>query len=126
MPLLLCIDDEAYIRRAVTRMFQGRAHAVASVAEAMDFFDDWTYEVGLVDANLGSEDGIALLPLLRRLAPGTRWVVFSISTNSCDRMRALANGAVAYIDKIHIDRLEELVEDFRCLRPDSLRREAAH
>jgi NtrC-family two-component system response regulator AlgB len=126
MPLLLCIDDEAFIRRAVTRMFHGEAHAVGSVSEALEILGEWRYDVGLLDARLGAEDGIALLPLLRRAAPQTNWVVFSMATNSTDRMRALAAGAVAYVDKIHIDRIDELVMEFRSHRSDAPRREAMH
>ena len=97
-------------------MCKGRAHAVASVPEALLMLDRYTYDVGLLDVRLGAIDGIAFLPRLIEASPKTRWVVLTIEPRDSDMVRAIGAGAAAYMSKHVIDRIDHIVEDLSLRR----------
>jgi len=70
---VLIVDDDPLVLRAMTRLLRSLGYTpidVSSVAEALERLAAEPIDVVLVDHHLGSDDGFALAPEMRRLASG--------------------------------------------------------
>ncbi len=81
------------------------------IDEALSIAEDEQPDAILIDANLNGADGIAALPALRSLAPNTALIVFTGAMSGSARSRSLQLGADAYISKLHVGRIRELVRE---------------
>jgi FixJ family two-component response regulator len=96
------IDDDLSFRRATARLIHSLGHAVASFGSAEEFLDSGRLAETaclISDVHMPGMDGIELQSRLR--AEGRRVPIIFITgypeTNT--RQRALASGAVAFLDK---------------------------
>lgn len=79
LPQLLHIDDDRDCLSVVASAFSGRAaiHSVASVAEARQAIESQRFDGAIVDAAVPPDNGLDLVPSLRKVAPGLPIIVFS-------------------------------------------------
>jgi two-component system, OmpR family, response regulator len=97
---ILIVDDEPVIRRIAQLALDGAGHAVleagdsASAAELIRTAAR-PFDLILLDRTLPDGEGTALIPLIRRNAPGTRILVVS----GLGEMDASSVGADGYLPK---------------------------
>lgn len=108
--MLLCIDDDRLILGAVSRIFRGAATA-ATVADGVNAAARLRPAVILVDLLLGGESGLDAIPMLLAVSPSSKVIVFTARTNNDLRRMSYAAGAVAFVDKMHLSRMKEVVAD---------------
>ena len=101
---VLLVDDQAVVRRAL----RGRLHLepdlevvgeASSGSEALTLARELTPDVVLMDIEMPGMDGITATVALLRMVPKTRVVILSIQDDAQTRERALAAGAVAFVEK---------------------------
>ncbi|MDT7549174.1 MAG: hypothetical protein QOE84_1568 [Actinomycetota bacterium] len=100
---VLVVDDQASVVELLRLLLEqdGRFGLVWSAHDAQPAILGATErqpDVVVLDASLGEDDGLALIPDLRRAAPGVAVVVFS-SAPYADRHSARLAGADAFIEK---------------------------
>lgn len=72
---VLVVDDDPSIRRGITCLINSEwprmscAGSAASAHEALTLTKEHQPNVVILDVNLGDDDGLAMIPVLRRLAP---------------------------------------------------------
>lgn len=108
--MLLCIDDDGLILGAVSRIFRGAAVA-SCIADGVALAARLRPAVILVDLTLGDESGLDAIPMLLHVSPESKVIVFTARTNNDLRRMSYAAGAVAFVDKMHLSRLREVVHD---------------
>jgi two-component system, NarL family, nitrate/nitrite response regulator NarL len=92
---VLVVDDHASIRTGIRRLIDGEAPRLCTVG-CVATADE--ADVVVLDVNLGGEDGLVLIPAMRRLAPCEVVVLTSLSDPAVERM-ARALGATAHVHK---------------------------
>jgi FixJ family two-component response regulator len=101
-PVISVIDDDRSFRRATARLINSLGHAVASFASAEEFLGSGRLDETaclISDVHMPGMDGIELQNRLR--AEGCRVPIIFITgySEAKARQRALASGAVAFLDK---------------------------
>jgi DNA-binding NarL/FixJ family response regulator len=102
---VLVVDDHAAVRAAIANLIDTEhprlrvVGTAASADEALDQADSQQPHVVVLDANLGTEDGLALIPALRRAAP-CKVVVLSSLTDPALAAHAERLGAHACLHKM--------------------------
>ena len=101
---ILVVDDHALVREAFTSMLRGEfpeatVVATGSCAEAMGEARLHTYEIALVDIELGDRSGMELTTELRTLPNPPRVVAVSMHQEETFVTRTLQLGARAYVAK---------------------------
>jgi DNA-binding NarL/FixJ family response regulator len=102
---VLVVDDHAAVRAAIANLIDTEhprlrvVGTAASADEALDQAGSRQPHVVVLDANLGTEDGLALIPALRRAAP-CKVVVLSSLTDSALAAHAERLGAHACLNKV--------------------------
>lgn len=117
--LLLVVDDDPLIRRALVSVFRERVVAAETSAAAVLLASKMQPRVILLDVLLGYENGIDAIAPLLAASPSSRIVMLTGATNGSDRREALTAGASGYISKSNLDRIEEIVDEFATLDADS-------
>lgn len=100
-PLVLVIDDEPQIRRAVESILEVRGLRVAGAAdgaEALAATLDETPAAIVLDLSLPDMDGVELLRRLRTWL-SVPVLVLSVRSDECDKIGALEAGADDYLTK---------------------------
>jgi two-component system, NarL family, nitrate/nitrite response regulator NarL len=101
---VLVVDDHASIRTGIRRLIDGEAPRLCTIGcaatadEALDSVERLQPDVVVLDVNLAGEDGLVLIPAMRRLAPCEVVVLTSLSDPVVERM-AQALGASAHVHK---------------------------
>lgn len=101
---VLVVDDHAAVRAAIANLIDTEhprlrvVGTAASADEALDQAGSQQPDVVVLDANLGTEDGLALIPALRRAAP-CKVVVLSSLTDPALAAHATRLGAYACLHK---------------------------
>jgi two-component system invasion response regulator UvrY len=101
---LLLVDDHAIVRQGVRQLLidRGVAHAVDEAdddAGALAQIGRLAYDVILLDIALGDVNGIELLKRIKRKAPNTPVLMFSMYREDQYAVRALKAGAAGYLSK---------------------------
>lgn len=112
---VLVVDDEADLRELLTitlgRM-KLRAHAVATVREAIEALSEEDHDLCLTDMSLPDGTGIELVRHINARMPDVPVAVITAYGNMETATEALKEGAYDFIAKpVSLDRLRELVED---------------
>jgi DNA-binding NarL/FixJ family response regulator len=101
--VLICDDNEAV--RALVRIIVDQALGLTVVGEAADG-DEAIVEatrlqpdVIILDLAMPRLSGLEAIPVLRRIAPGAKIIVFSGFANASVGAQVLALGAVSYLEK---------------------------
>lgn len=115
---ILVVDDNPRYRQQLCRII-GKISPAAIIyeadntADALHIGEKIQPKLGLIDVVLEEEDGILCASRLKSLSPLTRLVLISAYPDREFRRRALAAGAVAFLDKKDLDTesVRQVVED---------------
>ncbi|MDB5073524.1 MAG: two component transcriptional regulator, winged helix family, partial [Candidatus Eremiobacteraeota bacterium] len=100
-PRLLVVDDERPIREMLELGLKSRGFDVRSAADgpaAIPLIQEWKPDLIVLDVMLPKVDGLAMLPLLRRVTEAPI-VMLSAKGELDDRVRGLDRGADDYVAK---------------------------
>ena len=99
---VLLVDDDAPLRRNMTRILEREGFSVAAAAgvkEAYELAADNPPELAVVDLNLEDGHGMELVGGLRQLHPGIRVLVLTGYDSIASSLVALKAGVVGYLAK---------------------------
>jgi len=99
---LLLVDDDAPLRRSMTRALERRGFQVLpaeGLAEARDHAHAHTPEFAVLDMRLAEGSGLDLVRTLRELRPEIRIVIMTGYGNIATAVAAIKAGAVDYLAK---------------------------
>jgi DNA-binding response OmpR family regulator len=127
-PRVAVIDDEPRIREVLELSLSHKGYRVRSAADgqaALTLVSEWTPDVIVLDVMLPKIDGIALLPMLRRLTEAPI-IMLSAKGELEDKVEGLSHGADDYVSKPFemaelVARLEAALRRPRLDRPAVLR-----
>ena len=117
-PYLLVVDDDAGIRRALTRLFERDGldvHAVGSGAEALAALADRAPDLAVVDVGLPDIDGLALCERIRAHPSGAELPLIVLTGQNDERTLARAFDAGASDFSSKAEPLAALVQRARFL-----------
>jgi NtrC-family two-component system response regulator AlgB len=99
---VLIIDDEKSIRSSTSAALRAEGHQ-ADVADsstiALAKLQEEACDLALLDLRLGDEDGLDLLPELKRSQPNLPVVVFTAYASVASAVTAIQKGAFDYLEK---------------------------
>ena len=99
---VLIIDDEKSIRSSTSAALRAEGHQ-PDVADnstiALAKLQEEACDLALLDLRLGDEDGLDLLPELKRSQPNLRVVVFTAYASVASAVAAMQRGAFDYLEK---------------------------
>ena len=115
---ILVVDDNPRYRQQLCRLIgkispTSTIYEAENTAEALRIGEKAQPNLGLIDVVLEDEDGILCASRLKSLSPFTRMVLISAYPDREFRRRALAAGAVAFLDKKDLDTasVRQVLED---------------
>jgi two-component system invasion response regulator UvrY len=113
---ILLVDDHAIVRAGLARLLQDEFRGVtideaSTAAEAEERLGAAAPDIVLLDISLPGRSGLDLLPEIRTLAPAARVIVLSSFADAQFAVRAIRDGASAYLTKERAPR--ELIEAIR-------------
>lgn len=125
MEKILIIDDEAFIRENVSRILSEDGYQVCQAAnarEATEQVASGEIDLALLDLNLGSENGIDVLKILKELDPELLVIIITGFGSVESAVNALKMGAFHYMKKpFKADALRVIVK--LALQTQTLKRE---
>lgn len=125
MEKILIIDDEAFIRETVSRILTDEGYQVcqaANMREASEQVASGEIDLALLDLNLGPEDGIDVLKILKELDPELLVIIITGFGSVESAVDALKMGAFHYMKKpFKADALRVIVK--LALQTQTLKRE---
>ncbi len=125
MEKILIIDDEAFIRENVSRILSDEGYQVCEAAnthEASEQVASGEIDLALLDLNLGSENGINVLKILKELDPELLVIIITGFGSVESAVDALRMGAFHYMKKpFKADALRVIVK--LALQTQTLKRE---
>jgi NtrC-family two-component system response regulator AlgB len=99
---VLVIDDDASLRKTLRLTLEALGHRVAEAdgsARAEELLGQRLFDVAFLDLRLGREQGIDLLPVLLRLAPGLPVLVVTAYATIETAVESMRRGAFDYLPK---------------------------
>ncbi len=103
MPLnVLVVDDEGNIRKAISACVKSDGHqpvSVATAAEAMEAIRRQSFDLALIDLNLGKDAGLDLIPAILNECPWTKVVVITAYASIDSAVESMRRGAHDYLPK---------------------------
>jgi NtrC-family two-component system response regulator AlgB len=99
---VLIIDDEKSIRSSTSAALRAEGHqadVADSSAIALAKLQEEACDLALLDLRLGDEDGLDLLPELKRSQPNLLVVVFTAYASVASAVTAMQKGAFDYLEK---------------------------
>jgi NtrC-family two-component system response regulator AlgB len=99
---ILIIDDEASLRRTLRTALESMGHQVAEArdgSQALELLGQRLFDVAFLDLRLAREQGLDVLPELRRLAPSLDVVVITAYATVATAVEAMRRGALDYLPK---------------------------
>jgi FixJ family two-component response regulator len=96
------VDDDASVRRALTRLLQSADHRVLAYTSAIEFLDTGLSiapECVILDIHLGGMSGLELLSRLRELGYDLPALIITAHDDAQARELAARGGCVAYLRK---------------------------
>lgn len=113
---ILIVEDYGTLRLSIAQRLREEGYTVDDTADGREglwLAEDGDYAVALLDINLPSMDGLALLSKMRRLKKDTSVIMITAKDALSDRIAGLDAGADDYLVKPF--ELEELVARVRAL-----------
>ncbi len=113
---LLIVDDHTSIRQALAASFAssgefGSVWEAGGADVAVELSQKHQPDVALVDATLPETSGVDAVKMIRKASPRTNVAVFAGSINAGSIAQAIANGAIAYVEKsVSLDELVNAVK----------------
>ncbi len=100
---VLIVDDHDDVREMLELSLLGDGFTVVGTAadghRALEIIEAHEVDIVLLDLHLADESGLAILPEIRRVSPSTRVVILSAIGATAMTERAIALGAVGFIEK---------------------------
>ncbi len=99
---VLIIDDEAVIRKSVTRAFSDRginSVAVPSGLDALKMIHEREFELALLDIKMPDMDGLAVLKEIRAINPGMNVIMITGYPTIDTAVHCIKLGAIDYLVK---------------------------
>src|SRR5690625_1183732 len=99
---VLIIDDESNIRKTTGMVLETLGHEVVHASDgnrAKRALDRQSFDAAFLDLNLGSENGLDLLPDLLKIEPGLVLIGFTAFASLETAIEAIKRGAYDYIAK---------------------------
>ncbi len=125
MEKILIIDDESFIRETVSRILSEEGYQVcqaSNTVEASEQVASGEIDLALLDLNLGSENGIDVLKILKELDPELLIIIITGFGSVESAVDALKRGAFHYMKKpFKADALRVIVK--LALQTQTLKRE---
>ncbi|SRR5258708_3749301 len=117
---ILFVDDEIPIRETLSMYFKIRGFQVTTAEnrdEALRFADKGSFDLAILDVDLGGENGLELLEVLKRTQPKLPIIMFtSLGYDPALLEESLRKGASGYMSKTEsLDTLMKEVQ--RALQP---------
>ena len=101
-PLVAVVDDDASVRRALTRLLQSAELRVLTYASATEFLERETSSAPdclILDIHLGGMSGLELLSRLRVLGQNLPVLIITAHDDAQTREAAVQAGCTAYLRK---------------------------
>ena len=113
---ILLVDDHAIVRAGLKRLLEDEFRGVvideaSSASEAEEKLAGGAPDIVLLDISMPGRSGLDLLPGIRTTAPAARVIVLSSFADPQFAVRAIRDGASAYLTKERAPR--ELIEAIR-------------
>ena len=99
---VLIIDDEKSIRSSTSAALRAEGHQAEiadSATVALAKLQEEEYDLALLDLRLGDDDGLEVLPEVKRSQPNTLVVVFTAYASVASAVAAMQKGAFDYLEK---------------------------
>ena len=100
---VLIVDDHDDVREMLELSLVNDGFTVVGTAadgtRALEIIEANEVDIVLLDLHLTDESGLEILPEIRRTSPGTRVVILSAIGATMMTERAIASGAVGFIEK---------------------------
>jgi ActR/RegA family two-component response regulator len=99
---VLIVDDDAQLRKALTRALNAHgfdSDSAGGYGEALTCLDQKPYDVVITDLRMGDKDGLDLLMALRESPRPTRPILMSAYATARDSQRAFDLGAIRVLCK---------------------------
>ncbi|MDB6069387.1 MAG: two component, sigma54 specific, transcriptional regulator, Fis family, partial [Verrucomicrobiales bacterium] len=99
---ILIVDDEKIIRDAATLLVEAQGHyaeAADSRATALEALRGTTYDLVLLDVNLGADNGLDVLGEIQKKYPMLAVVVFTAAATVKVAVEAMRLGALDFLEK---------------------------
>jgi NtrC-family two-component system response regulator AlgB len=99
---ILLIDDDASLRKSLRLALETMDHRVREARDSSDaqaILGHHLFDAAFLDLRLGSEQGLELLPVLLRLAPGLPVIVVTAYATIETAVEAMRRGALDYLPK---------------------------
>lgn len=100
--LILIVDDEISIRRALQRTLSGIGYGIMEAArgeEALTLVGSTSFDAVLLDINMPGMDGIETCKAMRKIQPRLPILMLTVRDSEDDKVDALDAGADDYITK---------------------------
>ena len=101
-PLVAIVDDDASVRRALTRLLQSAGIRALTYASATEFLDTGLSSAPdcvILDIHLGGMSGLELLSRLRELGHNLPVLIITAHEDAQAREAAARGGCAAYLRK---------------------------
>ena len=101
-PLVAVVDDDASVRRALTRLLQSAELRVLTYASATEFLESGTSSAPdclILDIHLGGMSGLELLSRLRELGHDLPVLIITAHDDAQAREAAARGGCAVYLRK---------------------------
>lgn len=123
---ILIVDDDPDIRGALTDTIdifdEYINRSAANAKEALLILDDFKPDLVLLDINLGSSNGLDLLPVIKQTSPDTIVIIMTAYRDNQYTIKALKNGADDYLLKpLDIELLLPQLESFLVKRQSDIK-----
>ncbi|MBI5576060.1 MAG: response regulator [Deltaproteobacteria bacterium] len=115
---VLIVDDNQLLCWGLGKTLSKRGiihHAVENGTDALSEIRSAFYDLVFLDIKLPDANGLDLLPVIRGISPGTKVVVISSNGSESNVRRAMAAGAVRFMEKPYT--CEELAEALEAVFP---------
>ena len=99
---ILIIDDEKIIRDAASQLVDDQGHyaeTADSRESALTALKESTYDLVLLDINLGLDDGLDVLAEIQKRNPALPVVVFTAAATIKTAVEAMRRGAIDFLEK---------------------------
>lgn len=99
---VLFIDDDLLIGSVITISLQSKGYNVhyqSSIAGLKNIIFDFQPHIIILDVEIGADNGIDTIPMIRSISPGVPVIFVSSHVESSTVVRAISSGAEVYLKK---------------------------